>query len=108
MFKFGGKIYLQQEGGSIGLRLTGSVARVVTDKWCRLLRNKMEINNMEVKLMVKYMDDLNLFLGALEKGVHWIGGKKGHLAHSDAAESQQIQDKASLSEITMNAFKDHG
>ena len=35
VFEFGGRTYLQSDGGSIGLRLTGAVCRVVMDRWVK-------------------------------------------------------------------------
>ena len=36
-----GKKYLQGEGGPIGLRLTGTVCRIVMDRWLRKMKIKM-------------------------------------------------------------------
>ena len=33
VYRFDGKLYRQKEGGAIGLRLTGIVARIVMDRW---------------------------------------------------------------------------
>ena len=61
MYIFYGQAYLQTEGGVIGLRLTGLVARVVMDRWAGKMKEKMTLNKMEYYLMTKYVDNVCVF-----------------------------------------------
>ena len=108
MFEFGGQTFLQSDGGSIGLRLTGAISRVVMDKWANKLKGKMEENKIECKLMTKYVDDLNFYIEALELGTYWEGGSKGKVKHSDEKESRDITEGRTKSETTMQVIKDMG
>ena len=99
---------MQTDGGPIGLRLTGSICKVVMDKWTRQVSKKMEENNLGCELIVKYVDDMDVFLRPIELGVSWEGGKKGKLVHSDLKESNDIQNEKCKSQVTMEAFKDIG
>ena len=62
MFMFDGKAYLQSEGGAIGLRLMGVVARIIMDRWSGTMKRRMMLNKMEYFLMIKYVDDVYVFL----------------------------------------------
>ena len=62
MFMFDGKAYLQNEGGAIGLRLTGVVARIMMDRWSGIMKRRMTLNKMEYYLQIKYVDDVYVFL----------------------------------------------
>ena len=85
-------MYLQQDGGSIGLRMTGSMCRVVMDSWLRQFKEKATENKIEIKLVTKYVDDINLYVHAMERGTHWEGGKNGSIRHTDAKESRDIEE----------------
>jgi hypothetical protein len=41
MYIFDGQAYLQTEGGAIGLRLTGLVARVIMDRRAEKMKEKI-------------------------------------------------------------------
>ena len=53
-------LYRQVEGGSIGLRLTGVVARVVMDIWRDLMTASIRRMKVEIYLLIKYVNDVNL------------------------------------------------
>ena len=41
-YRFGGEIRLQSEGGAIGVRLTGDLAKGVMVGWDKIFKNKIE------------------------------------------------------------------
>ena len=65
------KYYRQKAGGAIGLRLTGVVARIVMDRWAREFLVTLGRAGMDVHMLRKYVDDVNLLLSLVEKGYRW-------------------------------------
>ena len=106
MFNWAGRTYLQEDGGSIGLRLTGSTCRVVMDRWLREFKSKTMVSNIELLLIAKYVDDMNIFTYAVEKGLHWVGGKNGRVIHTDERESLDREKERTESIVTMELIKD--
>ena len=43
------------------------------DKWMEMFKEKMLQNNTKIYLGKKYVDDVNLILGALKAGTKWNG-----------------------------------
>ena len=70
-------MYRQVKEGAIGARLTGVVARVVIDNWERLIRESLERNLVEIYLLGKYVDDVNLATSVIPKEYSWIEGQDG-------------------------------
>ena len=62
VYKFGGRFYRQVKGGPIGLRLTGTVARLVMDKWARVFLQRLQKAGIPLEVFLKYVDDVNLAL----------------------------------------------
>ena len=63
LYQFGGRVYHQRDGGPIGMRLAGSVARIVMAEWGSRFMKKMEENNIKVWLAACYVDDVRLHQG---------------------------------------------
>ena len=77
LYQFGGKYYHQKDGGPIGMRLAGSVARVVMGEWGLRMQKIMSENDIKCWLAACYVDDVRLVTSILEKGVRWLNkGKK--------------------------------
>ena len=57
MFFF--KVYLQSEGGPIGLELTGAVSRPFMARWDRLYLERVEQAGTDMMLYKRYVDDSN-------------------------------------------------
>ena len=72
LYEFGGKIFLQKDGGPIGLRATCAVARVVMNFWDAKWMNVMEENQISRDLEDRYMDDIRVILMALKAGWRWL------------------------------------
>ena len=103
VYMFDGQAYLQTEGGAIGLRLTGLVARVVMDRWAGKMKAKMTINYMEWYLLVKYVDDVYTFLNAIKKGMRWSDEEDKLMWHEDD-EKYDMDENNSDDYVTMNAW----
>ena len=64
-YSFGDKLFLQQEGGPIGMRFTASLANVTMNMWDRAWSKVMEMEKLTHYLFLRYLDDVRLFLPAL-------------------------------------------
>ena len=68
IYTYKNELYRQNKGGAIGLRLTGVVARIVMDRWARLLKEALEKAEVPVHMLEKYVDDVNLVTSLIEPG----------------------------------------
>ena len=59
VYRVGDNTFLQQEGGPIGLELTGAVSRAFMHRWDRLYTEKVEKSGIKMKLYERYVDDSN-------------------------------------------------
>ena len=60
IYEFGGELYKQLEGGAIGVRLTGEVAKLIMDRWADDMGACLRASKVEVYMLCKYVDDINL------------------------------------------------
>ena len=74
LFRWDGKIFLQRQGGPIGLRSTCAVARITMMYWDGKLSEYMEANNIRLDMGARYMDDVRLVLDSLHEGWRWNRG----------------------------------
>ena len=81
LYQFNGKIFLQQDGGPIGVRLSGAVARAVMGEWDATLNSILATNRLLVWLLTRYVDDCTILMNALAMGVNWCNNCK-RLAYS--------------------------
>ena len=105
MYSFDGQTYLQTEGGAIGLRLTGLVARVVMDHWAVLMRRKMTINKIETIMMSKYVDDVFTILVHIGEGARW-NNQLGKIMWESKDIEEDINNKKSNDKITMDVWRE--
>ena len=57
IYEYGGKIYLQGEGGPIGLSLSGAISRVVMAVWDRKVGELCSLNGVKMWFQARYVDD---------------------------------------------------
>ena len=50
IYQFEGKSRVQREGGSIGIAVTGVIARIRMMRWSRLFKEKCKSNNLDLEL----------------------------------------------------------
>jgi hypothetical protein len=67
-YNFGGKFYLQQQGGPIGLRSTCCIARIVMLWWGRQLTEVMANSNLSAEQKVRYIDDIRVWMRNIRLG----------------------------------------
>ena len=73
-YQFGGKLYLQSDGGPIGLRLTGACAKVVMAQWSVKVSEILERSHVEIWLSGGYIDDIRYLTSRIDSG--WRYNKK--------------------------------
>ena len=64
-YSFGDKLFLQQERGPIGMRFTASLANVTMNMWDKAWSKVMEMEKLTHYLFLRYLDNVRLFLLAL-------------------------------------------
>ena len=72
-----GIMYKQSEGGAIGARLTGVVARINMDRWEEEMLLSMRKMRIETYLFTKYVDDVNLATSVISEGWKWKEDEEG-------------------------------
>ena len=81
LYRFNNNVYLQREGGPIGLELTGAIARVYMLWWDGQLLAKMKELMLKAKqewniyLYMRYVDDANFVTEGIQPGIRYKGGK---------------------------------
>ena len=74
IYSFGGRIYLQKNGAGIGLRASACLARILMCHWDSLWAKKNYFLGLSAILFIRYVDDLRIYLNAINKGWSWKNG----------------------------------
>ena len=98
LYQFHGEVYLQHEGGPIGLELTGAVARVFMLWWLdgRLLEKVRELTEKakirwQVHFYMRYVDDSNIMADIIEPGMRVMNNNIVKIENK-IEEDKEIQD----------------
>ena len=75
VYQFSGNTRKQEDGGPIGLELSGSIARVFMLRWDRQFLHLAKENGLNLHLYARYVDDQNQGPQALPTGTRWDGEK---------------------------------
>ena len=75
MYMFAGKTYWQLRGRPIGIWLMSIVAHIVMDHWSHLFLDKITTAGVEVHMLMKYVDDINVVNEMLPVGTRWVSGE---------------------------------
>ena len=73
VYCFGGRFYLQVDGGPIGLRSTACMAALIMNLWDQARQILIKWENLDVHLSFRYVDDYRNCLRALIEGWRWNG-----------------------------------
>ena len=79
-YSFCGHLYLQREGGPIGMRFTASLANLVMKMWDCYFTNLAIESGIKILLYVRYVDDCRVFLRGVKRGWIW---ERGRVSFSD-------------------------
>ena len=80
VYTFNGEVRRQSEGGAIGNKLTGAMAKVYMNRWTRQLKYNLaqateDIDDFELYVLKYYVDDNNLVMEAIPPGYRLIEGR---------------------------------
>ena len=67
-YTFGGKIFVQKSGGSIGATLMMCVARLVMQQWRDEFNELLQRSNIKEKMSKMYVDDNRCIIERIRKG----------------------------------------
>ena len=103
MYTFGGKIYLQKEGGPIGNRLTMACARVVMTDWGEEYLSILDRAKIETTLLKIYVDDVRQVSSLIEPGLRY-NTKERVWAWSQEAEEEdrELKEKGESKDARMS------
>ena len=93
MYKFGGKVYKQENGGSIGDRWTCSAAEIVVQDWADKYRNILVNSGLTVHLLAGYVDDGRQGTSTLPMGMEY-NKQENVFKYSIAAEQEDKKKQA--------------
>ena len=85
---FGDKLFLQQEGGPIGMRFTASLANLEMKMWDRAWTNLMVRENLHYLMFLRYVDDVQLVLPIISKGWFWNGKDFAYSTDQEKADAE--------------------
>ena len=100
-YKWKNAVRRQRKGGAIGLRATGSLARITMDFWIECFKEKLSKAGIEVWHLKKYVDDVLVLATNLELGSRWQGGE---VVCSEIDKCEDLALGRSPEEITMNVL----
>ena len=101
--KFDGTVRKQAKGGAIGLELTGVLAQMFMVWWDREFKARVEGLGIPLYMYQRYVDNINVIVGAVEPGAKIAGGMLTIDKKSKAQDSHRNKD-----EICMELLKEVG
>ena len=75
VYQFGNKVRLQQNGGPIGLKLTGEIADCLMIDWDMKLLTELKKYRLIPEVYTRFKDDIEIVIESLEKGSRIEGDK---------------------------------
>ena len=112
MYQMSGKIYLQSDGGPIGLELSGALARVVMLLWDRELLRRLDkaASNTpwDLYAYLRYVDDGNYVAEEAPLGMRYVRGKfvvKPELVEEDRGVPGDQRTAELVAKVANNIFK---
>merc|ERR1711911_335560 len=91
-YKVGDKIYLQKEGGPIGLELTGAASRAFMWRWDKMYLEKAQRAGIEIKKYERYVDDSNQIVVIPPRGAKYDIEKKEVVIDEDMMNLEEEND----------------
>ena len=71
IYRFGGELRRQKEGGPIGVELTGALADLFMLYWDRKFLNRLQEIGIEVKGYTRFKDDTNIMLNPVDRNMKY-------------------------------------
>ena len=102
IYRFGGELRRQQEGGPIGVELTGALADLFMLYWDRAFLQKLSEMNIKVKGYKRFKDDTNIIINPIDRNMKY---ENGHLIQKTKDEIEKEYDLKD-DEVSMKIVKD--
>ena len=93
LYKVGDKVYLQNEGGPIGLELTGAASRAFMWRWDKMYRKNAMKAGIDILLYERYVDDSNQVAVVPERGAKYDTEKKKVIIDEQLKELPETDDE---------------
>ena len=109
VYVFDDEIILQQNEGSIGLRITGLLAEIVMILWCKTFSEKLKELKIENDLLPRFVDDITLAPTIIPEGTRLIDGKLTHMENLVETDKHIPGDKRTMDiiqEVANNICKE--
>ena len=90
-YDFAGEIRRQEEGGAIGMEITGVVAQIFMVWWDRQLVRKLNEVNIQLNLHERYVDDTNAVTKQTPRGARY-DGERITITEAATIEDENIPD----------------
>ena len=103
LYTYDNVVRKQNEGGAIGLQLTGVVADIFMGWWDQKLVSKLAPLNIVCKMYERYVDDINSVLKGNVKGKEYVDGKL-----IDNEEKRREDETKEKDQIMMELLKNIG
>ena len=92
VYEFAGELYIQEGNGSIGDEATGAISDLLMIWWDRKFKSKLNLLEINNKLLKRYIDDINGLFEAMKPGTEFkydklsINNEKAKLDENRKAE----------------------
>lgn len=102
VYRFAGKIFLQSNGGPIGLRSTATLAALAMKLWDIAWLRLLERESISVDEYFRYVDDVRNFLAPLCEGWRWTGKifEFSKIWEAEDLVSEESDDLRTMKELT--------
>ena len=94
---------MQTKGGPIGVRASGTVAKVAMEKWIQALEAALVEGGLKVHLLLKYVDDILVVMETVELGARWIDKR---LVYSEEVLEEDRREGRTRKEVTWRILKE--
>ena len=96
IFVFNGEIYVQQNEGGTGIRLTGVLAEIIMILWCKELAERLIKAGISNQIIPRFVDDITMLPTVIPPGSRLINGKLEHLEEHVFSDIQIEGDKRTM------------
>jgi len=105
LYMFGGQTFRQSDGGSIGMRATMSISRLVMGEWGEKIREILKESNIKTFLEALYVDDLRYVLSCLPHGWRWSQDEKKFIFKEEWEQEDDLSGESNVKRMSTEVCK---
>ena len=105
LYKVGDQIYLQKDGGPIGLELTGAASRAFMWRWDQMYLKKARKAGVEIVKYERYVDDSNQIAVVPQEGAKYDTDSKKIRIEQEIKETEEEDDER-LARVLLDVAND--